>query len=66
MEFYQSNPDEFLGDPKKLLKADKWLEKIVKTFEILGIKDDQLRVTLASFQLKENAGQWWKYARGCI
>ena len=33
---------------------------------MLGIKDDQLRVTLASFKLKGDACQWWKYVRGRI
>ena len=38
----------------------------MKTFEMLGIEDDQLRVTLASFQLKGDAGQWWKYEKGRV
>ena len=25
-EFFRSNPDEFIGDPKEPLKADEWLE----------------------------------------
>lgn len=61
-EFFRSNPDEFLGDPKEPLKMDEWLDQIVKTFEMLDIEDGGLRVTLASFQLKGDAGQWWKYA----
>ena len=39
-EFFQSNPDEFLGDPKEPLKVDEWLEHIVKTVETLDIEDD--------------------------
>ena len=54
-EFFQSNPDEFLGDPKEPFKVDEWLEQIMKTFEMLGIEDVALRVTLASFQLKGDA-----------
>ncbi|XP_028062320.1 uncharacterized protein LOC114265704 [Camellia sinensis] len=54
-EFFQSNPDEFLGDPKELLKVDEWLEQMVKIFKMLGIEDDGLRVTLESFQLKGDA-----------
>lgn len=52
-----------MGDPKEPLKADVWLEQMMKTFEMLGIKDGGLRVTLTSFQLKGDAGQWWKYAQ---
>lgn len=65
-ELFGSNLDEFLGDPKELLKADEWLEQMTKTFEMLGIEDGGLRVTLVSFQLKGDAGQWWKFVRGCI
>ena len=25
-EFFRSNPDEYVGDPKEPLKADEWLE----------------------------------------
>ena len=60
-EFFRSNPNEFIGDPKEPLKADEWLEQMSKTFEMLGIVDGALKVTLASFQLKGDAGQWWKY-----
>ena len=48
-EFFRSNPDEFVGDPKEPLKADEWLEQTTKTFEMLGIEDEGLKVTLASF-----------------
>lgn len=65
-EFFRSNPDEFVGDSKEPLNADEWLEQMTKTFEMLGIEDGALKVTLASFQLKKDAGQWWKFMRGCI
>lgn len=55
-----------MGDPTELLKANEWLEQTVKTFEMLDIEDNALKVILASFQLKEEAGQWWKYVRGHI
>ena len=48
-EFFRSNPDEFVGDPKEPLKADEWLEQMEKTFEMLGSEDGALKVTLASF-----------------
>ncbi|XP_028114772.1 uncharacterized protein LOC114312691 [Camellia sinensis] len=50
-------------DPKK---ADEWLEQTVKTFEMLHIEDGELRVTLASYYCKGDAGQRWKYAKGRI
>ena len=65
-KFFRYNPDEFVGDPKEPLKADEWLEQMSKTFEMLGIEDGALKVTLASFQLKGDAGQWWKYEKGSV
>ena len=41
-EFFGSNPEEFVGDPKKPLKADEWLEQTTKPFEMLGIEDGAL------------------------
>lgn len=55
-EFFWSNSDEFVGDPKEPLKADEWLEQKMKMFEMPGIEDEALKVTLASFQLKGDAG----------
>ena len=37
-----------------------------KIFEMLGIEDRALKVTLASFQLKGDADQWWKYEKGSV
>ena len=65
-EFFLSNPDEFVGDPKEPLKADEWLEQMSKTFEMLAIEDGALKVTLASFQLMGVAGQWWKYEKARV
>ena len=65
-EFFQANPDEFVGDPKEPLKADEWVDQMTKTVEMLGIEDGALKVTLASFQLKGGASQWWKYMKGRI
>ncbi|XP_028070551.1 uncharacterized protein LOC114273010 [Camellia sinensis] len=33
---------------------------------MLHIEDSKLRVILASYYLKSDAGQWWKYAKGWI
>ncbi|XP_028103181.1 uncharacterized protein LOC114302363 [Camellia sinensis] len=64
-EFLRAKPDEFHGGPEPK-KVDEWLEQIVKTFEMLHIKNSELRVTLTSYYLKGDAGQWWKYAKGRI
>ncbi|XP_028087706.1 uncharacterized protein LOC114288403 [Camellia sinensis] len=64
-EFLRAKPDKFFGghEPKKV---DEWFKKIVKTFEMLHIEDSELRVTLASYYLKRDVGQWWKYAKGSV
>lgn len=70
----RAKSDEFHGglEPKK---ADEWLEQTVKTFGMeqtiktfgmLHIEDGELRVTLASYYLKWDADQWWKYAKGLV
>ncbi|XP_028097716.1 uncharacterized protein LOC114297478 [Camellia sinensis] len=64
-EFFKSNPMEFYGSANPLL-ADRWLEQIVKTFEVFHIVDDELQVTLRAFQLKGDTGQWWRYAKDHI
>ena len=42
------------------------MEQMEKTFAMLGIEDGALKVPLASFQLKGDAGQWWKYEKGSV
>ncbi|XP_028108693.1 uncharacterized protein LOC114307497 [Camellia sinensis] len=64
-EFLRAKPDEFHGGPNPK-KRDEWLEQTVKTFDMLHTKDGELRVTLASYYLKGDAGQWWKYAKDRI
>ncbi|XP_028061526.1 uncharacterized protein LOC114264983 [Camellia sinensis] len=58
-EFFRSNPIEYSGEPDSM-KANKWLEQIVKSFEILDIREHELRVALVAYQPKGEAGQWWK------
>ncbi|CAL5390446.1 unnamed protein product [Camellia sinensis] len=58
-EFFRSNPVEYSSELNPM-KVDKWLEQIVKSFEILDINDGELRVALAMYQLKREVGQWWK------
>ncbi|XP_028057189.1 uncharacterized protein LOC114261181 [Camellia sinensis] len=55
-EFFRSNPAEYSGEPDPM-KADEWLEQIVKSFEILDIQEHELRVALATYELKGEAGE---------
>ncbi|XP_028062686.1 uncharacterized protein LOC114266002 [Camellia sinensis] len=61
-EFLRAKSDEFHGGPEPK-KADKCLEQTVKTFEMPHIENSVLRVTLTSYYLKGDAGQWLKYAK---
>lgn len=38
----------------------------MKPFEMLHIEDSELRMTLSSYYLKGDTGQWWKYAKGRV
>ncbi|KAF5932543.1 hypothetical protein HYC85_028714 [Camellia sinensis] len=49
-KFFRSNSNEFFGDPKEPLQADEWLEQMMKTFEILGIEDNGLRIELSPIE----------------
>ncbi|XP_028114370.1 uncharacterized protein LOC114312332 [Camellia sinensis] len=46
-EFFRSNPVEYNDEPD-LMKADEWLEQLVKSFEILDIRENELRVAIAA------------------
>ncbi|XP_028093044.1 uncharacterized protein LOC114293206 [Camellia sinensis] len=64
-KFLRAKPDKFHGGPEPK-KADEWKEQTVKTFEMLHTEDNELRVTLASYYLKGDVGQWWKYGSGKV
>ncbi|XP_028119918.1 uncharacterized protein LOC114317416 [Camellia sinensis] len=58
-EFFQSNPSKYNSEPDPM-KANEWLEQLVKSFEILDIPENELRVALAAYHLKGKARQWRK------
>ncbi|XP_028102191.1 uncharacterized protein LOC114301429 [Camellia sinensis] len=64
-EFLRSNPPEFLREERPL-EVESWLEQITKTLAMLRVEDEGLRVSLATFQLKESANYWWKYVKGTV
>ncbi|KAF5932586.1 hypothetical protein HYC85_028757 [Camellia sinensis] len=64
-EFFRSGPPEFVGEAKPL-KAESWLEQITKTLDMLRVEDEELRVSLATFQLKSDASYWWKNAKNNV
>ncbi|XP_058202907.1 uncharacterized protein LOC131317367 [Rhododendron vialii] len=53
------------GDPD-LIAANEWLEQVTRFLDTLHVKDDDLRVDLAACQLRQNAHEWWKYAKTTV
>ena len=64
-EFFRSGPPEFVGEAKPL-EAESWLEQITKTLDMLRVEDEELRVSLATFQLKSDASYWWKKTKNNV
>ena len=58
-ESYRLAPPTFHGqaDP---LAAEEWLEEITRILETLGIVEEDLRVRFATFQLRDEARDWWR------
>ncbi|XP_056162530.1 uncharacterized protein LOC130136280 [Syzygium oleosum] len=50
------------GDPEAV---PRWVEELEKTFEVLGCIEAE-KVTLAVYQLQDNASDWWKATRGRV
>ncbi|XP_056167283.1 uncharacterized protein LOC130138154 [Syzygium oleosum] len=45
--------------------APRWVEELEKAFEVLGYTEAE-KVTLAVYQLQDNASDWWKATRGRV
>ncbi|XP_030460829.1 uncharacterized protein LOC115681128 [Syzygium oleosum] len=63
-QFLKLKPPKFdgKGDPEA---APCWVEELEKAFEVLGCIEAE-KVTLAVYQLQENASDWWKATRGRV
>ncbi|XP_030443926.2 uncharacterized protein LOC115666323 [Syzygium oleosum] len=61
-QFLKLKPPKFngKGDPEA---APRWVEELEKAFEVLGCTETE-RVTLAIYQLQDNANGWWKATKG--
>ncbi|XP_030440129.1 uncharacterized protein LOC115662085 [Syzygium oleosum] len=60
----QAQPTGFhgSGDPET---APRWVESLEKTFKVLGCTNEE-KVTLAVYQLQDNANDWWKATEGRV
>ncbi|XP_056162166.1 uncharacterized protein LOC130136110 [Syzygium oleosum] len=63
-QFIKLKPPKFFGkgDPEA---APRWVEELKKAFEVLECNDHE-KVTLAVYQLQDNANDWWKATRDRI
>ena len=57
-EFHRMDPPKFNVEVGPL-EANHWLSELKKIFEMLGIVDSRIRISLASFQLVGEADEWW-------
>lgn len=58
-QFMRQNPPEFHGEHNHVVVVT-WLERISGILDTLLVMEDALRVTLASYQLIDEAEQWWR------
>ncbi|KAF7802062.1 uncharacterized protein G2W53_041173 [Senna tora] len=63
-QFKKYNPPEFDGK-FDVQKAETWLMKTEKIFEILKLTDYQ-KVILATFTFTDEAGHWWQNTKGVL
>ncbi|GFY88795.1 pyridoxal phosphate (PLP)-dependent transferases superfamily protein [Actinidia rufa] len=57
--FLQLRPPTFKGEPDPLV-AEDWLEQVTRALDTILVTEEDLRVLFASYQLQEDALQWWK------
>ena len=57
-EFRRHDPPRFGGEPDPMA-AEDWLDQIHRTLNMLNLKEDHIRVSLATYQLTGEAHQWW-------
>ena len=58
-EFKRHNPLEFGGSPDPMM-VEGWLKRIERILNVLQIKDDEMRIFVASYQLVGEAYMWWE------
>ncbi|KAF5960373.1 hypothetical protein HYC85_001582 [Camellia sinensis] len=57
-EFFWSNPDEFLGDPKEPLKANEWLEQMRFRFTVVRIPRKDVKCAIGT-RCERCVPQFW-------
>ncbi|KAI6698157.1 hypothetical protein NL676_018276 [Syzygium grande] len=63
-QFLRLKPPKFNGKGDSEA-APRWVEELEKAFEVLGCTEEE-KVTLAVYQLQENANDWWRATRNQV
>ncbi|XP_056161218.1 uncharacterized protein LOC130135633 [Syzygium oleosum] len=60
-QFLKLKPPKFtgIGDSET---APRWVEELEKAFDLLGCTETE-KISLATYQLQDNANDWWKAVR---
>ena len=45
------------------MAAESWLDQTVKDLESIKVTDDETRVMLATYQLRDSADLWWRLVK---
>ena len=53
-DFEKPNPPAFAGGSDVMIAKD-WLQRINRIFTVIGLKDDAIRINVASFQFTGEA-----------
>ncbi|KAJ9672764.1 hypothetical protein PVL29_026116 [Vitis rotundifolia] len=56
-EFKALNPPIFRGGPN-FLEAENWMKEIKKILDVMAVPEE-MRVSLASFMLRDEVDNWW-------
>ena len=57
-DFERRNPPTFAGG-SDVMVAEDWLQRINSIFTVIGLKDDAIRINIATFQFTGEAIHWW-------
>ncbi|XP_056173135.1 uncharacterized protein LOC130139663 [Syzygium oleosum] len=63
-QFLKLKPPRFNGRGNTEA-APRWVEELEKAFEVLGCTEEE-KVTLAVYQLQDNASDWWRATRSQV
>ena len=58
--FRRHVPSHFGGE-SDLMATEDWLNQIHRTLNMLNVREDHIRISLATYQFNGEAYQWWLF-----